>query len=94
MFSFFSEFYTSFVRITDRFLFLVRTNHFLILGILPIKPQEFLVDDKYFVDVTCFLTFNVCAFLGSLLSTVVNWVSECGSIVKFEVFILHQTDVQ
>lgn len=37
--------------------------------------DDFIIPNKYFVSVTCFLTFNLCAMLGSLITSWINWVS-------------------
>ncbi|XP_047113314.1 equilibrative nucleoside transporter 1 isoform X1 [Schistocerca piceifrons] len=37
------------------------------------SDPDFIISEKYFTEVTCFLTFNVCAMLGSLLSAVFTW---------------------
>ncbi|XP_067007523.1 equilibrative nucleoside transporter 1 isoform X1 [Anabrus simplex] len=37
------------------------------------SDKNFIISDHYFTEVTCFLTFNVCAMLGSLLSAWVTW---------------------
>lgn len=53
---------------------------FITLSIFPsvhsdIKRSDtnFFINDKYFTEVTCFLTFNVCAMLGSIISAWVSW---------------------
>ncbi|GLH06494.1 Equilibrative nucleoside transporter 1 [Gryllus bimaculatus] len=55
---------------------------FVTLAVFPaliasIKPsnEKFFVPKDIFSDVTCFLTFNVCAMLGSLLATWISWPS-------------------
>ncbi|RZF43472.1 hypothetical protein LSTR_LSTR001733 [Laodelphax striatellus] len=37
------------------------------------SDKNFFVGDDYYVNVMCFLTFNVCAMLGSLLSSLGTW---------------------
>uniref|UniRef100_A0A1B6DIQ1 Equilibrative nucleoside transporter 1 n=1 Tax=Clastoptera arizonana TaxID=38151 RepID=A0A1B6DIQ1_9HEMI len=39
------------------------------------SDPDFIVSDRYFVDITCFLTFNVCAMLGSCFSALGSWPS-------------------
>lgn len=53
-----------------------------ILNILPFScadikryDESFIIPEKYFVAVTCFLTFNVTAMLGNLLPNLFTWVS-------------------
>lgn len=36
--------------------------------------QNFPISEKLFVPILCFLTFNLCAMLGSLASSWVQWV--------------------
>lgn len=55
---------------------------FVTLSIFPamhadIRPvdKNFVVPENYFASITCFLTFNVCAMLGSSLPGFVTWVS-------------------
>ena len=38
------------------------------------SDPEFFISKQYFTPVTCFLTFNLCAMLGSSLATVFAWV--------------------
>ena len=59
-----------------------RKNCFYAIAIHSTNPGKFFMDDAYFVDVTCFLTFNVFAFLGSLLSAFITWVSEVMNILQ------------
>ncbi|XP_055678225.1 equilibrative nucleoside transporter 1 isoform X2 [Lutzomyia longipalpis] len=63
-------------------LFNVFFVFFVTLAVFPaihsdIKPSDsnFIISDKYFVSVTCFLTFNLCAMLGSLITSWINWPS-------------------
>ncbi|PSN36266.1 hypothetical protein C0J52_22627 [Blattella germanica] len=37
--------------------------------------KEFFTGEKFYADVTCFLTFNICAMLGSTLATWFTWPS-------------------
>jgi equilibrative nucleoside transporter 1/2/3 len=39
------------------------------------SDPEFIIPPKYFVAVTCFLTFNVTAMLGNMLPGLFTWVS-------------------
>lgn len=39
------------------------------------SDPDFIVPSKLFVSVLCFLTFNVCAMLGSLTTSFVQFVS-------------------
>lgn len=43
--------------------------------ILREKDSTFFIGSEMYVTIMCFLTFNVTAFLGSLLATFVQWVS-------------------
>ncbi|GLV32794.1 Equilibrative nucleoside transporter 2 [Carabus blaptoides fortunei] len=61
-------------------LFNVFMVFFVTLSVFPeihsnIKPSDshFVVTDKYYTSVTCFLTFNVCAMLGSSISSWFTW---------------------
>lgn len=61
-------------------LFNVFFVFFITLSIFPvvhsdIKPSssDFVIKDKHFVSVTCYLTFNVFAMLGSLTTSWVSW---------------------
>lgn len=63
-------------------LFNVFLIFFVTLSIFPavysdIKQydEDFLVPKDMFPTVTCFLTFNFCAMLGSLLTSWIKWVS-------------------
>lgn len=67
---------------------------FVTLSIFPamhadIKPvdKDFVVPESYFASITCFLTFNVCAMLGSSLAGLVTWVSVFCRLVliRFEI---------
>ncbi|KAF4533279.1 hypothetical protein B566_EDAN010514 [Ephemera danica] len=37
------------------------------------SDPEFFISEKYFTEITCFLTFNLCAMLGSTISAWVQW---------------------
>nr|CAD7411701.1 unnamed protein product [Timema poppensis] len=39
------------------------------------SDPNFFVSDELYVSVTCFLTFNICALIGSILSTLGSWPS-------------------
>ena len=36
--------------------------------------KNFAVPEKYFSAITCFLTFNLAAFVGNLLPAILKWV--------------------
>lgn len=40
------------------------------------SDPNFFVSDHHYVSILCFLTFNLCAMLGSLTTSWVQWVSE------------------
>lgn len=52
--------------------------------VLDIKAvdENFILPEKYFQSVTCFLTFNLFAALGNYLTTFVKWVSQCTTVVS------------
>lgn len=65
-------------------LFNVFMIFFVTLSVFPavysdIKQHDddFVIPKDIFTTVTCFLTFNLCAMLGSLLTSWVKWVSVC-----------------
>lgn len=39
------------------------------------SDKDFILPEKYYVAVMCFLTFNTCAMFGSYLSSFGSWVS-------------------
>jgi len=42
---------------------------------IKMSDQSFFTGSRFYGDVTCFLTFNICAMLGSTLATWVTWPS-------------------
>ncbi|KAJ9585198.1 hypothetical protein L9F63_003001, partial [Diploptera punctata] len=40
-----------------------------------VDKENFIITEDFYSDVTCFLTFNICAMLGSTLATWVTWPS-------------------
>lgn len=46
---------------------------------------DFIIPSDMFTTVTCFLTFNFCAMLGSLLTSWIKWVSK----KLFDLIIFH-----
>lgn len=43
------------------------------------SDDNFPIPDSLYVEVLCFLTFNVCAMLGSLTTSWIQWVIKCCS---------------
>lgn len=39
------------------------------------SDKDFPIPEKLYVSVLCFLTFNFCAMMGSLVTSFVQWVS-------------------
>ena len=54
--------------------------------------KNFAVPEKYFSAITCFLTFNLAAFVGNLLPAILKWVSRIlpntGSLKKVSAWVL------
>ena len=38
--------------------------------------SSFFISKDYFVSITCFLTFNLCAVIGNMLPSYISWVSD------------------
>lgn len=62
-------------------LFNVFMVFFVTLSIFPavhsdikISDPNFIIPEKLYVDVLCFLTFNFCAMVGSLTTSWLQWV--------------------
>ena len=43
----------------------------------------FPVTKKYYLNICCFLTFNFCAMVGSLMTSCVQWVSKAKEIAPY-----------
>ncbi|EDV99431.1 equilibrative nucleoside transporter 1 [Drosophila grimshawi] len=60
-------------------LFNVFFTFFVTLSVFPAmhsdikRTENFVIEEKYFTQVTCFLTFNVFAMLGSLTTSWIQW---------------------
>lgn len=44
------------------------------LDIKHVDDDFFIKDDVLFFKITCFLTFNTCAMIGSFMASFVQWV--------------------
>lgn len=66
------------------FLFLNFDFHVCIFHSLPLLPisaikrsdPNFVIPENLYAEVVCFLTFNVCAMLGSLTTSWIQWVNK------------------
>jgi equilibrative nucleoside transporter 1/2/3 len=47
------------------------------------SDENFFISEKYFTEITCFLTFNFCAMVGSTTSAWLPWVIYKLIIVKY-----------
>ena len=43
---------------------------------IQMSDPSFIIPKKYFIGVTCFLTFNLSAMLGNMVPSLFQWVSE------------------
>lgn len=63
------------------------------------SDKDFIVPRDQYVDVLCFLTFNFCAMIGSLLTSWIQWVCRIEFdflilfLLSFSVFILAQKGI-
>ena len=48
--------------------------------------SSFFISKDYFVSITCFLTFNLCAVIGNMLPSYISWV---GDRQLYQKMILH-----
>ncbi|XP_037898651.1 equilibrative nucleoside transporter 1-like [Glossina fuscipes] len=48
-------------------------NHICIFSDIKPYNKDFFIEGHYFISITCFLTFNLFAMLGSLTTTFVRW---------------------
>lgn len=81
-------------------LFNVFLIFFVTLSVFPavysdIKQHDddFVIPKDMFTTVTCFLTFNLCAMLGSLLTSWVKWVSVCYIFVTLARLTFNNTSI-
>lgn len=54
------------------------------------SDTNFIIPKEFYVSILCFLTFNVCAMLGSLTTSWVQWVSfykSCFYNIRLSIFI-------
>lgn len=49
---------------------------------IKMSDTNFIVPEELYVSILCFLTFNVCAMLGSLATSWVQWVSVLSAFVN------------
>lgn len=42
---------------------------------IEISDKKFIIPPNLYVKILCYLTFNVCAMLGSLTTSLIQWVS-------------------
>lgn len=49
---------------------------------IKMSDKNFIVPEELYVSILCFLTFNVCAMLGSLATSWVQWVSVLSAFVN------------
>ncbi|KAF7992941.1 hypothetical protein HCN44_005722 [Aphidius gifuensis] len=59
------------------------------MNILRQEDSTFFIDSKKYVNFMCFLSFNITAFLGSLLATLVQWPSKKYLIVPISLRLLY-----
>lgn len=52
------------------------------------SDPNFFLEERFYDSVLCYITFNVCAMIGSSLSTWIRWVSSNSIMVLFYFFIL------